>query len=45
MARPGLTAPIASATSMEQVQDLVRATELRLDESDIAALDKASASS
>ncbi|NBJ12387.1 aldo/keto reductase [Microvirga arsenatis] len=44
MARPGLTAPIASATSVEQVQDLVKATELRLDESDIAALDRASAS-
>jgi len=44
MALPGLTAPIASATRVEQVQDLVRATELRLDEADIAALDKASAS-
>lgn len=44
MAHPGLTAPIASATSVEQVQDLVKATELRLDEFDIRELDRASAS-
>ena len=30
MARPGVTAPIASATSVEQVDSLVRATELKL---------------
>ncbi|WP_114945128.1 aldo/keto reductase [Microvirga calopogonii] len=42
MARPGLTAPIASATSVEQVRDLVQATQLRLDDQDIAELDRAS---
>ncbi|MBM6580273.1 aldo/keto reductase [Microvirga sp. BT689] len=45
MARPGLTAPIASATSLEQLQDIVRATKLHLDESDITELDRASKSS
>ncbi len=30
MARPGVTAPIASATSIEQVDNLIRATELAL---------------
>ncbi|MBJ6127148.1 aldo/keto reductase [Microvirga splendida] len=43
MARPGLTAPIASATSVEQLQDIVRATNLRLEAADIAELDQASA--
>jgi aryl-alcohol dehydrogenase-like predicted oxidoreductase len=42
MARPGLTAPIASATSAEQLNELVAATTLTLDASDIAALDAAS---
>ena len=32
MARPGVTAPISSATSIEQVDSLVRATELSLSE-------------
>jgi aryl-alcohol dehydrogenase-like predicted oxidoreductase len=44
MARPGVTAPIASATSVEQVESLVRATELKLTQADLGALDKASAS-
>jgi aryl-alcohol dehydrogenase-like predicted oxidoreductase len=43
MAKPGVTAPIASATSVEQVASLVRATELKLTPADMAALDKASA--
>ena len=43
MARPGVTAPIASATSVEQVDSLVRATELSLSPGDLAALDEASA--
>jgi aryl-alcohol dehydrogenase-like predicted oxidoreductase len=43
-ARPGVTAPIASATSVEQVESLVRATELKLTQADMGALDKASAS-
>lgn len=43
MARPGLTAPIASATSVEQLKDIVAATRLSLDESNIEELDRASA--
>ncbi len=43
MAKPGVTAPIASATSVEQADSLVRATELSLTKSDMEALDKASA--
>jgi aryl-alcohol dehydrogenase-like predicted oxidoreductase len=43
MARPGVTAPIASATSLEQVDSLVRATELTLSADDMAALTEASA--
>ncbi|MBB4041932.1 aryl-alcohol dehydrogenase-like predicted oxidoreductase [Microvirga flocculans] len=43
IARPGLTAPIASATSVEQLKDIVKATQLRLDQGDIAQLDEASA--
>jgi aryl-alcohol dehydrogenase-like predicted oxidoreductase len=42
MARPGITAPIASATSVEQIRDLVQATEVRLDNEDVAQLDQAS---
>jgi len=40
--RPGVTAPIASATSLEQVDSLIRAAELTLDAGDIEALDQAS---
>ncbi|WP_457093106.1 aldo/keto reductase [Microvirga sp. P5_D2] len=43
MARPGLTAPIASATSVEQMKDLVASTRLRLDAADIEQLEQASA--
>ena len=43
MARPGVTAPIASATSVEQVDSLVRATEVTLSDDDMAALNEASA--
>ena len=43
MARPGVTAPIASATSIEQVDSLVRATELKLTPTDMDALNAASA--
>ena len=39
MARPGLTAPIASATSVEQIQDLVQATKVQLTDDDIRDLD------
>ncbi|MGH9823658.1 MAG: aldo/keto reductase [Blastocatellia bacterium] len=41
-ARPSITAPIASATSLEQFDDLVEATKLRLDESSIELLNQAS---
>jgi aryl-alcohol dehydrogenase-like predicted oxidoreductase len=41
MARPGITAPIASATSVAQLHDLAAATELALDAGDIAELDAA----
>jgi aryl-alcohol dehydrogenase-like predicted oxidoreductase len=43
MARPGLTAPIASATSVEQLHDIVKATWLSLEADDIGQLDAASA--
>jgi aryl-alcohol dehydrogenase-like predicted oxidoreductase len=43
IARPGITAPIASATSPEQLAELVKAMTLKLTADDIAALDSASA--
>jgi aryl-alcohol dehydrogenase-like predicted oxidoreductase len=43
MARPGITAPIASATSLEQLGDLVDATNLELDGAAVEALNQASA--
>jgi aryl-alcohol dehydrogenase-like predicted oxidoreductase len=43
MARPGITAPIASATTLDQLQDLFKAVELKLDSSAIEALNQASA--
>lgn len=43
MAKPGVTAPIASATTLEQMASLVRATELRLTDEEIAMLDTAGA--
>ena len=43
IARPSITAPIASATNLQQLDDLARATSLELDASSIALLDKASA--
>ncbi len=43
MARPGLTAPIASATSVAQLRELMGATALTLDADAIATLDRASA--
>jgi aryl-alcohol dehydrogenase-like predicted oxidoreductase len=41
--RPGITAPIASATSVAQLQELLGGIELRLDEAAVGALDRASA--
>ncbi|RNI27469.1 aldo/keto reductase [Rufibacter immobilis] len=43
MARPSITAPIASATSLAQLEDLTKAAHLELSQEDIAALDEASA--
>jgi aryl-alcohol dehydrogenase-like predicted oxidoreductase len=43
MARPGVSAPIASATSVEQLNELVGAATLSLTDTDIAQLDSASA--
>jgi aryl-alcohol dehydrogenase-like predicted oxidoreductase len=43
MARPGVTAPIASATSVEQVDSLARSTALKLSAADMDALNTASA--
>jgi aryl-alcohol dehydrogenase-like predicted oxidoreductase len=43
IARPSITAPIASATSLEQLKDLIEATKLQLDQASIETLNKASA--
>jgi aryl-alcohol dehydrogenase-like predicted oxidoreductase len=43
MARPSITAPIASATSLEQLGELAAAARLKLDAATLAALDAASA--
>ena len=43
VARPSITAPIASATSMGQLNELMAAAQLQLDAGTIAALDAASA--
>ena len=42
IARPGITAPIASATTPEQLRDLVKAATLVLDREAVEALDAAS---
>jgi aryl-alcohol dehydrogenase-like predicted oxidoreductase len=42
IARPSVTAPIASATSLEQLKDLVEATDLKLDSASIEKLNQAS---
>ncbi|MEJ8858754.1 aldo/keto reductase [Variovorax robiniae] len=43
IARPAITAPIASATSMQQLDELVKAAQLKLPPEAIAKLDAASA--
>ncbi len=43
IARPGITAPIASASNLEQMDDLINATRLELDNSSLKLLDKESA--
>jgi aryl-alcohol dehydrogenase-like predicted oxidoreductase len=42
MARPSITAPIASATSLDQLEELIAATRLKLDADAIKLLDAAS---
>lgn len=42
IARPSVTAPIASATNLEQLDDLIEATRLELDPSSIELLNEAS---
>jgi aryl-alcohol dehydrogenase-like predicted oxidoreductase len=43
MARPSITAPIASATSLPQLEELIAATRLKLDADAVRLLDAASA--
>ncbi len=43
IARPGITAPIASATSLDQLNELMKSMELELDPSAIELLNRASA--
>ena len=43
IARPGITAPIASATGVDQLNELMKSTELKLDPSSIDLLNRASA--
>jgi aryl-alcohol dehydrogenase-like predicted oxidoreductase len=43
IARPSITAPIASATNLDQLKELIAATELKLDEDSIETLNRASA--
>jgi aryl-alcohol dehydrogenase-like predicted oxidoreductase len=45
IARPSITAPIASATNLEQLNDLIEATKLELDAPSIELLNQASAES
>ncbi len=45
MAQPTITAPIASATSLEQMKDLTEAVNLKLDAAALGRLDQASADS
>jgi aryl-alcohol dehydrogenase-like predicted oxidoreductase len=43
MARPSVTAPIVSATSLKQLAEVMQAVQLKLSGEDVQALDKASA--
>ncbi len=43
IAKPGVTAPIASATSLQQLESLIRSATIALSESEMAALEAASA--
>jgi aryl-alcohol dehydrogenase-like predicted oxidoreductase len=41
MARPSITAPIASATSVPQLQEIMKAADIALDRDAIAQIDRA----
>ena len=41
--RKSITAPIVSATSLQQLKDLIAAPGIKLDAADVATIDKASA--
>ncbi len=43
MAQPGITAPIVSATSLAQLEDIMKATEIKLDGQALSRLDRVSA--
>jgi aryl-alcohol dehydrogenase-like predicted oxidoreductase len=43
MQRKSITAPIVSATSLDQLKDLIAAPKIKLDAESVAAIDKASA--
>jgi aryl-alcohol dehydrogenase-like predicted oxidoreductase len=43
LTRPGIASPIASATSLAQLNELVKAAQLKLDPATVGALDRASA--
>ncbi|MGN6568894.1 MAG: aldo/keto reductase [Flavipsychrobacter sp.] len=43
MARPGITAPIASASKLQQLEDLAKAAEIKLNDNDMLRLNEASA--
>jgi aryl-alcohol dehydrogenase-like predicted oxidoreductase len=43
IAQPGITAPIASATNLDQLEDLAEAAKLNLDDASLAKLNKAKA--
>ena len=43
MQRKAITAPIVSATSLQQLKDLIAAPGVKLDAEDVAKIDKASA--
>ena len=42
LSRPGITAPISSATSVEQLHELIKATEINLNDAAVELLNKAS---
>jgi aryl-alcohol dehydrogenase-like predicted oxidoreductase len=43
LANPAITAPIVSATKMDQLNDLIPAVELKLDRASVELLNQASA--